>query len=414
MGGMIGADARPGEGATFWFAFPVDDAEKRLSPLEALRGHRVAIFIDALEPWREGIEKLREAGLVVEINPPETPRDCLAIVTDRSELGGRDFGTARRILARGDDNLRARRLAHRLGFSQVIGWPPDNDILLSNLAALTSEDLPAAIQSGPLQIEDAAGLRALFRDRKVLALEDNPMSRNVIQRQFSTLGVGVEILENGRQGLEALDSQEFAAVLTDCAMPEIDGYLFTQILRRRELGTGRHLPVIAMTANAAADDAKKCLAAGMDDYLAKPVRLAQLARTLRVWGGGESREVSESRERRAALPVDLDLLAEILGDADQGSANHALKFFAEVFPDMLDAAAAAAASGDLEAMIDAAHSAKGAARNAGALDLGAALGDAERLAQSGDAPGFVEALERGRAEWGNVRRFIAERVFDSA
>src|SRR5262249_4271325 len=157
--------------------------------------------------------------------------DCLAIVTDRGELGQRDFGAARRILAREDDNLRARRLAHRLGFSQVIGLPPDNDILLSNLAALTSEDLPAPIQTGPLQIEDAAGLRALFRDRKVLALEDNPMSRNVIQRQFSTLGVGVEILENGRQGLEALDVQEFAAVLTDCAMPEIDGYLFTQILR---------------------------------------------------------------------------------------------------------------------------------------------------------------------------------------
>jgi len=116
----------------------------------------------------------------------------------------------------------------------------------------------------------------------VLVAEDSPVNQIVATRILERCGCRVEVVADGREALRALASRHYDAVLMDCQMPNIDGYDATAELRRAEQGA-RHTPVIAMTAQAMAGDRERCINAGMDDYISKPVRHADLINALRRW-----------------------------------------------------------------------------------------------------------------------------------
>jgi signal transduction histidine kinase/CheY-like chemotaxis protein len=124
----------------------------------------------------------------------------------------------------------------------------------------------------------------------VLVVEDSPVNRLVAVHVLERCGFRSHVVNDGREALHALSTQRYDAVLMDCQMPDIDGYEATRELRRRENG-GRHTPVIAMTAHAMTGDRERCLEAGMDDYIAKPVRSHALNEVLRRWI--DSAEVAE-------------------------------------------------------------------------------------------------------------------------
>jgi CheY-like chemotaxis protein len=116
----------------------------------------------------------------------------------------------------------------------------------------------------------------------VLVAEDSPVNQTVTARNLERCGCNVDIVSDGRQALEALAERRYDAVMMDCQMLELDGYDATAELRRREYGV-RRTPVIAMTAHAMPSDRARCLAAGMDDYVSKPIRREQLIAALQRW-----------------------------------------------------------------------------------------------------------------------------------
>jgi signal transduction histidine kinase/CheY-like chemotaxis protein len=127
----------------------------------------------------------------------------------------------------------------------------------------------------------------------VLVVEDSPVNRLVAGRVLEHAGFRADLVDDAREALRALDAKSYDAVLMDCQMPGMDGYEATRELRPRERSTGRHTPVIAMTAHAMTGDRERCLESGMDDYLAKPVRSQVLVEVLQRWihpGGSDAAE----------------------------------------------------------------------------------------------------------------------------
>jgi signal transduction histidine kinase/CheY-like chemotaxis protein len=129
---------------------------------------------------------------------------------------------------------------------------------------------------------------AIASTGRILIVDDNPVNQIVALRAVNNLGYVAEVVAGGEQALEAVDRAPFAAILMDCQMPGLDGYQATAQIRRREAQTGseRRTPIIAMTASATEGDPERCRAAGMDDYLTKPLRMAALADTLERWTRG--------------------------------------------------------------------------------------------------------------------------------
>ncbi|MGH1398208.1 MAG: ATP-binding protein [Alphaproteobacteria bacterium] len=124
----------------------------------------------------------------------------------------------------------------------------------------------------------------LSKDIRILAVDDHPVNQTFVKKLLKKLGfVYVDLAENGRQALDMIAENNYDVVLMDCQMPELDGYQATTLLRECEEKTGSHLPVIALTANAMVGDKEKCLRAGMDDYLSKPIKPDKLMAMLEKW-----------------------------------------------------------------------------------------------------------------------------------
>ena len=117
---------------------------------------------------------------------------------------------------------------------------------------------------------------------RVLVAEDNAVNRLLVKRMFEKLGCRIDLAGNGREAVDMASQLRYDIIFMDCFMPELDGYGASRELRELEQ-TERRVPIIALTANAMADDRAKCIAAGMDDYLSKPVSLEEIRKTLQRW-----------------------------------------------------------------------------------------------------------------------------------
>jgi CheY-like chemotaxis protein len=161
--------------------------------------------------------------------------------------------------------------ARARGFAAVVRKPIRQVILHDALVAA----IHGTVQTSP-QPADSGDLPVRHDTMLILIAEDNPVNRKLALQQLKKIGYSADAVTNGREAIDAVGRGDYDLVLMDCQMPDVDGFEATREIRRIESGSGKHIPIVAMTANALEGDREECLAAGMDDYLAKPVQLAAL------------------------------------------------------------------------------------------------------------------------------------------
>ena len=235
-------------------------------------------------------------------------------------------------------------------------------IVLPLTAELADEDPETA----PAERVPVAAVRAQFR---ILLAEDNEVNQMVAVGLLKKMGHSVFVAGNGRLALEAIQRETFDVVLMDIQMPVLDGFSTVGELRQQEMGSGNHLPVIAMTANAMVGDRERCLAAGMDDYVSKPIRSSVLGDVIsRVLGNaalttrGSARSLSSASQVIPGKPVcDLITALKRLG-GDAALLMELTRLFVETTPERIACLLAAMERGDLESVSELAHFIKGSVR----------------------------------------------------
>jgi len=259
--------------------------------------------------------------------------------------------------------------------------------------------------SAPASSEELAAARARLKGVNILVAEDNPFNQQVAAELLEETGAKVALADNGREALVLLNQERFDIVLMDVQMPEMDGYEATRKIRENPRLAGQK--VIAMTANAMAEDRERCLASGMDDFITKPIEPDQMVLMLAKWLperagitpheglGDDRRSISDRRswiDRRAAddnhreaSVIDLAILGRMVGDDPVRVHKFALKFL-ETARKTLDEMDAAHTSGDLAVLAGLGHKLKSSARTVGATGFADLCQALESAGKSNDLP----------------------------
>jgi len=509
MDGRIGVDSEPGAGSTFWFEIPllkaqgdmpVEDATPRdgrvllLSADPRLRLRLSMLMpnwglrVSSVETTQEALDRLRTAAnqgapwaYSVVVADLAGMRNT-AVALYRNVTRQATYGDLRLVGLYGDESV-AEEL--RQGATLLSRQAPDADLREAVLgitpgaaarrpeaAAASPVDAPAPVVHAPPQMSPQApavsrppgdappstttesavsdGARSGGpRKPRVLLVEDNPVNLMVGQRLLGVLGITCDTASNGEAALLRIAASRYDIVLMDCQMPVMDGYTATRRWREHEAAEGgaRRLPIIAMTANAMAGDREKCLDAGMDDYLAKPVTRSELERCIHRWWDPEAAPAvveppapvalappAQPQAPRApdagmhvpmpvpAAPADrgplppvidhevLDDLRSVLGD----EVDRLIDVFLDDTPRLLSALENAVDGPDYDALREAAHSLKSSSANLGAMSLSAAARRIESGARerSLERPAVAVALVSN--EFARARRMLREgRVADA-
>jgi CheY-like chemotaxis protein/HPt (histidine-containing phosphotransfer) domain-containing protein len=274
--------------------------------------------------------------------------------------------------------------------------------------APASDPAPAVAETSPVAVAP------LDIPLRVLVAEDDAINRMVALEMIKRLGCEVDAVDDGPGAIAALEAGTYDIVFIDVRLPGLDGPAVTAELRRREKGPGRHVPVIAITAGSATGDAERCFQAGMDDYLAKPLRPQVLHQVLVRWGrAGFNRRPQDATPFPIPVPVppapgddgpsfDRRILAECCG-SDRSLMADVLESFLHSTPGILTAAATGVALGAGPDLEREAHRLRGACQTIGAITMAADCSTLLALARQGDIARTPTVLDGLRNRWEAVR-----------
>ncbi|HEX6096832.1 MAG TPA: response regulator [Thermoanaerobaculia bacterium] len=420
MGGEIGVISVPAEGSTFWFELPLQKQEGESAPVRRwnLSAFR-ALLVDSNEVHRFMVARqLTSTGIAVD--EADSAAEGLAaarqqrydvIVFDMQLADDDGLAFARAI--RKDPALDVTRLLlltsfgrrrhdvvtyESAGIDAFVVKPVRRMLLCEAVARLVEQPEEAPRRA---LVEAEAPKRA-----RVLVVEDNSVNQLVAIGQLQRLGHECVVAGKGGEALDALANGSFDIVLMDIQMPDMDGYEATRRIRQMP-PPKRDVPVIAITAHALPGEREKCIAAGMNDYLAKPVSLEQVGAVIRLWASRDSRETAgapDLMEQDDSYVLDRERVSSFLaiGRTQEGFLEGLVKTFREDVPSRIDTLRSAAANGDANDLALAAHAMKSSSGSVGAKRMFTMAAALEQNARAGKLDGADAAIEQLAAEFRRV------------
>jgi signal transduction histidine kinase/CheY-like chemotaxis protein/HPt (histidine-containing phosphotransfer) domain-containing protein len=456
MGGRIGVDSEPGAGSTFWFTARLGrlapGARRRTLARGEVEGLRVLIVDDNatnrelvqhhVASWGMRSECADGGPVALEMLRGAAEPFHIAIL-DMMMPGLNGLDLARAI--KSDPGIASVRLvlltsvglrgdaaeARRAGIEAYLSKPVRQSELYDCLATLLGK---AAGDTALVTRHTLSEARARFEGR-VLLVEDNAVNQEVMLQMLQGLGCRVDVAGDGREALEALSRASYDLVLMDCQMPRMDGFEATAAIRQREAGAteARRTPIVALTAHAMAGDRERCLAAGMDDYLTKPLRQDALRASLMRWlrgpregarAGAAAPVPAASPDAGAAPaadgaavpdagtappvapgdPIDRQALAAIYTSAagTLPALGRVVALFLQHTPDLLRGLRQAMERGDTPVVWMTAHNLKSSSSFVGATRLSALCADLETLGRRNALTDAATRLQEIEAEYARV------------
>ncbi|MBN1609581.1 MAG: response regulator [Polyangiaceae bacterium] len=419
MGGKISVSSKPGLGSTFTFTIRVapSTAPTRATPVGLPVGRR-ALVVEASKRWCRIIEESMLAwGLgcdVFQDGKPALERvaqvgvdgryDVVVIGAQLRDIGIEAFVRSLRAIGAAKDVPLI--VLTQLGASATLS-EVEKEVTAQVAKPLRLSELYDCLVTtfaGTSSFHSDHRVRQLNSSRcsrPILVVDDNEVNQFVAVEQVQDAGYDVEVACNGEQALARVREKNYAAVLMDCQMPVMDGYTAARAIRDFE-GDSRHTPIIALTAHAMVGERDKVLAAGMDDYLSKPLRTQSLERMLeRYVGRAKEKEDSVAPETPESVP-ELDMTVD--------RSERLSSLFITRVPDNLDELDAAVTAGDAQRVREKAHKLKGSCLALGAGPMAEQAEALQHEAEQGQLEKAAERAGRLRQQYGRVAALLQEEI----
>jgi two-component system, sensor histidine kinase and response regulator len=443
MGGVIDVRSEAGKGSTFWFTARLarqTASESTASRDEALQHARVLIVDDSATNRSILSRQIASRGMpetavssgyeaLVELRSACVANNPYTIVMLDMQMPGMDgLMLAKEIKA--DPMLASTHLimlasiggltaaqAKVHGIEQCLTKPVKDAALHDALIrVIGGEPLASRSAERTTAIPEQEAKPAAKRSLRVLIAEDNMVNQKVAMKMLTKLGCRADVVADGQEAVDALRSVPYDLVFMDCNMPEVDGFMATEMIRRME-GTSKHTIIVAMTANALKGDRERCLAAGMDDYISKPVTQKDLAAIINQWSGQIMSQTPNQApppdrvEQYDGPPIDRSRLSELAELGDDGDLEW-MKSILQKFEEdtearmaALDAAHEAKQAGPVG---ETAHAMKGSCSNIGATGMAAFAEKLQKLGQSGSLDGADRVIAALKSEFVRVKAALKE------
>lgn len=317
---------------------------------------------------------------------------------------------------------RGRRRQARIADVDIVTL--DGDVMyrqsLLRAMAIAAGRAEVSTETAPLLNAPKSGIAPISREealrqgKLILVAEDNEINQKVIRQQLGLLGYAADIASDGREALQRWQGGEYALLLTDLHMPEMDGFELVQTIRSAEAGQ-RHLPIVALTANALKGEREHCLSAGMDDYLSKPVQLEDLRLTVEKYlAAAHSATKKETAKpvsaEPAAVAVDVHVLERLVGN-DPALIKEMLSDFRVSMNKIAAELHTSYQAGQLETAGALAHKLKSSARSVGALSLGELCAAMEQAGKNKNAEALTDVMPLFDQQLARVENFL--NMFDA-